>query len=538
MKLNYVIKLAVFLGISSINAHAEQTVSTRIIGGEQADTSTWSFIVPLVTKGMPAYDGQFCGGSLINSSYVLTAAHCVEGKTADDLEVIIGIYDLSDESTSTRVGVKTITAHEDYNVEGYGNNDIALLELSEVVTESPIELATPSVLGNINAGDTVTVAGWGNLSTTTTDYPDILQQVDLPYVDRATCQALSAGGYADIDETAICAGYQDGGYDSCQGDSGGPLIIDDNGTSKLLGIVSWGDGCAQPDAFGVYANATYFQGNDWINTHMLLSYSQSIDLGYIKSEVQHVEILTIGNNDTTQAVNILNITPSNGVSILDNNCLESLETGDSCTVSVGFTPSQMEENEGIITFKTDHVDISEFTTTIQYQIVEPAANDVVDILAILDANIYSNSLPWVAISDGVQSGDIGDDEESIIVLDNLSAGTLSFDFLVSSEEDYDFATILVNDEIYLSTSGSNEYAISIPLSEESNTVVFVYSKDSYVSENDDAIYIRNLSLSTAGSTSDDSSSASSNSSSGGSMSYAMILLLSLCLMLKSKGREV
>lgn len=534
MKLNALVKIVALLAILlSINAQANQAPLTKIIGGEDAKASEWSFIVPLVKKGESAFFGQFCAGSLINSRYVLTAAHCVDDLSAYELEVIIDIYDLGDESSSTRVSIKNIVSHEDYDNEILGNNDIALLELSEEVAGTFIELATTSFLDSMNAGDTVKIAGWGNMSNFTSYFPEILQQVDLPYVDRTVCQSLdSSSGYSQIDESTICAGYAEGGYDSCGGDSGGPLIIDDNGTSKLLGIVSWGAGCAEPDAYGVYTNVAYFKGNDWIYKNTLISYEPSIDLGYVEIDLLHHKILTIANNDKNRPLNILNITSSSGFTISENNCLVTLESGDSCSVLIELNPNEV-EMEGAITFATDNPSITEFTSNLTFTAVERAEIDLANRVDISDVEVYSNRFPWLVINDGIQSGHISDNEESVIMLNNLPEGTLSFDLLVSSEPYYDFAKILVNGELSSSISGNYDNTLFIPLSKVSNKVTFIYTKDSSLSGNNDTVSIRNLTLGDPISLSDSNSSLDS-SSSGGATSYSILILLGMGFMLRRK----
>jgi trypsin len=87
-----------------------------------------------------------------------------------------------------------------------------------------------------------------------------LQKVDVPLVSPAMCDKGYPG---EITNTMICAGLEEGGKDSCQGDSGGPLVVTDNNNQKVLvGVVSWGYGCARPGQYGVYSkvNAAY----DWI----------------------------------------------------------------------------------------------------------------------------------------------------------------------------------------------------------------------------------------------------------------------------------
>ncbi|MEF1215350.1 trypsin-like serine protease, partial [Vibrio alginolyticus] len=93
----------------------QNDVSTRIIGGEPANTSDWKFIASLVRKGQPTSIGHFCGGSFLGGKYVLTAAHCVEGLNADDLDIVLGLYDKNRESQAQRIAIKNIYSHDEYN---------------------------------------------------------------------------------------------------------------------------------------------------------------------------------------------------------------------------------------------------------------------------------------------------------------------------------------------------------------------------------------------------------------------------------------
>merc|ERR1711991_1128309 len=109
-------------------------------------------------------------------------------------------------------------------------------------------------MGNImlaagKPGSVATVSGWGNQSTITDDFPNMLQKVQVPLVSNEVCNSTEAYG-GQVQNTEMCAGLAQGGKDSCQGDSGGPLVIRQNGDYVQAGIVSWGDGCAQPNKYG------------------------------------------------------------------------------------------------------------------------------------------------------------------------------------------------------------------------------------------------------------------------------------------------
>ena len=130
------------------------------------------------------------------------------------------------------------------------NNDVAIWKLATAIpTSSAVSYATlPASGSDPTAGTTTSVAGWGTLSSQGSS-PTNLRKVDVPIVSRATCR--NNYSVSEITDTMICAGLTAGGKDSCQGDSGGPLI--NASTRQLVGIVSWGEGCAAAGKPGVYA---------------------------------------------------------------------------------------------------------------------------------------------------------------------------------------------------------------------------------------------------------------------------------------------
>ncbi len=113
-------------------------------------------------------------------------------------------------------------------------------------------------------GDMASVSGWGTL-TDGGNSPNKLQKVNVPIVSNQVCNEPNAYN-GQITPTELCAGYAQGKKDSCQGDSGGPLVVKDNGDYYQAGIVSWGDGCAQPNKYGVYTRVSAF--NEWIQNTM------------------------------------------------------------------------------------------------------------------------------------------------------------------------------------------------------------------------------------------------------------------------------
>ncbi|ENM8381330.1 S1 family peptidase [Vibrio alginolyticus] len=509
----------------------QNDVSTRIIGGEPANTSDWKFIASLVRKGQPTSIGHFCGGSFLGGKYILTAAHCVEGLNADDIDIVLGLYDQNNESQSQRIAVNNIYSHNEYN-SNTTNNDIALIELERNIDSATIDLATPELLDSVRVGDKLHVAGWGNTSTTDRIYPTVLQQVDLEYVDRATCQNLP-GNYSNVSDDGICAGYYWGGKDSCQGDSGGPLIVDDNGINKLLGVVSWGDGCAQPNAYGVYANVAHFQHNGWIDSHRnTISYTQYRDLHFVERKAQQ-ETFTIRNDDTIP-FNIYESTISYGSTIEKSTCTGTLKPSQSCQITVGYQPSYSESVTTIELF-TDHPKLSKLTTTFKYTGVDKASSSLSSAIPLAGANVYTNEYAWTTENGELQSAEMGmSTGASILHLTDLPKGKLSMDFKVLSDG-FDYFVVFVNGQEYDYTRQLLDYSeLSIDFYRKSNTVTFAYLKNYEFSGGYNAqAYIRNIKMSVSSDNTSESS-VTKTSSSGGSFSISLLMLLAAGPFLRRK----
>lgn len=236
-------------------AISDDDIRPLVIGGQPAEESQYPWLVGIGSsgEGTPS-ERQSCGGSVITETVVLTAAHCVEdaADAPEGLVVFSGSVDLeSDELVETAVADLHL-AH-DYGEPVDSANDWALLLLDEPVDIDPIEVdVDPAEF------ETLEAVGWGQ---TGEGYPTVARWVGLPFVDDEACSDAYPAAFDG--QTMLCAGdLQNGGVDTCDGDSGGPLMApDDEGGQILVGIVSWGDGCALPGSPGVYAEVADFNGS-------------------------------------------------------------------------------------------------------------------------------------------------------------------------------------------------------------------------------------------------------------------------------------
>ena len=172
----------------------------------------------------------WCGGTLISSTHVLTAAHCTQ-TDASSIRVLLGEHNIAD-SDFNRVDVAEIINHPDYN-SGTIDNDYAILRLKNPVnfTNEVSPACLPGDLSATYAGVLATVTGWGTLSSGGSQ-PTVLQEVDVTVTSNTVCN----NAYGSITNNMICAA--DSGKDSCQGDSGGPMIAEENGRQALVRTLS------------------------------------------------------------------------------------------------------------------------------------------------------------------------------------------------------------------------------------------------------------------------------------------------------------
>ncbi|KAM9457779.1 chymotrypsin-like protease CTRL-1 [Clarias gariepinus] len=242
--------------LAQLSVCGRAPLNTKIVGGANAAVGSWPWQVSIQTKGF-----HFCGGSLINENWVLSAAHCFQSPNAVPITLVLGARNLQGTSTNIQQrGASKIIIHPNFN-STIIDNDIALVQLSSVVTFNeyvlPVCLAASS--SSFSGGINVWITGWGRIATNVDlAAPQTLQEVVVPTVSNTACATV----YGDLlTNNMICAGVAAGGKGACNGDSGGPLVVKLNQTWIQAGIVSFGtnEGCSVPGIPTVFTRVSQYQ---------------------------------------------------------------------------------------------------------------------------------------------------------------------------------------------------------------------------------------------------------------------------------------
>ncbi|WP_018547358.1 serine protease [Streptomyces sp. LaPpAH-108] len=252
--------LAATLTAIPLTGAAPSAADSVVVGGFPIDVSTAPWTVALSSRdrfgGTRA--GQFCGGVAVAPTTVLTAAHCMSEdalggppESVGDLKVIANRTDLLSED-GEEIAVSKAEVNPDYDAAS-NSGDYAVLTLARPLPESAVVRMAEAGDPAYAAGTEALVSGWGDTSGAGA-YARQLHAARLHVLADDVCERAYPGGAegAYRADTMLCAGEDAGGPDACQGDSGGPLVAD----GRLIGLVSWGNGCGRSGSPGVYTRVS------------------------------------------------------------------------------------------------------------------------------------------------------------------------------------------------------------------------------------------------------------------------------------------
>lgn len=512
-----------------------------------------------VIEGTATAQFSTCGASFLGGKWVLTAAHCVDDISPQQLKVNVGEYDLSNGAENAKA-VKRIYTHPDYQLDVEFNNDIALIELVDSVDNPSITLVSLAESEQfIIDNSSVTVAGWGGRlgydanGGPTSNFPYVLHEVDLQLLTNEQCISLVAQSSTDklegtftvsdidITDAMICAFIPGGGKGSCQGDSGGPLMINTNEGWQQIGIVSWGIGCAAEGFPGVYTRTAVF--SNWVNEITSgITIDQRLDFPIQAQDKPASKALEVINNSELSANLTFTIDGDVNFTIANDQC-NSIAAGATCSLSVNYDAKDVGKQSASIIISSDNNDIATSSAKVSAQTIALADR----IKTQLSSN--DNALTWYSggsndssawqldnTEAAIVSGNITGNQESVVMLRVAGEGELSFEWSVSSEENteepdkpFDALYLYVDGELIKFISGEIIYqSESVILTADESNITWIYKKDPFSSAGDDNAHLRNIIFTpVAGVTPEPTKPKASSSSSGGSVAWLPLIIIAL-----------
>jgi len=230
-----------------------------IVGGAPAPPGQWPWLVGILqAQKSDATVAQFCGGAVIGTRRVLTAAHCVVGESTETIDVLVGRTRLSD-TGGRRIPVTGISVYPGYLSEASPGLDAAVLTLASSPGVAPLALAR-SGSDAAQPGISAWTMGWGRLNARRSPgggwyYADRLRQLQVPLQSDDTCEGVFGIGASDMPYRpawSICIGAGDGKTGPCSGDSGAPLVVGGPGSWLDVGVLQGGDACASRGYYDLY----------------------------------------------------------------------------------------------------------------------------------------------------------------------------------------------------------------------------------------------------------------------------------------------
>jgi len=438
----------------NLSANAYQP-NSNIVGGKPVSIS-YSWMVSVLKDNL-----SICGGVLVHSHYVLTAAHCLKDVNQDDIQLLIGSNDSVNLNQGELRSPLWFVRHEGYD-EFVGVNDVAIIRLNHPSELPPVELLSKSDFSNIQQGEQLRVLGWG---VTNPENPasitNQLQQVDVSFQLDDIC-AFSYRDYVPFNYwlQGFCAGEPEGGKDSCQGDSGGPIVYHLNNQWYLAGLVSWGVGCGEDGLYGVYVELPQYL--DWINDRIYLlsieGQSKIGFMGYLRGKSQTYSLINNSNQPIDFIASYIEADQTNAFEIDEANWgLNTLENqygiipaNQRCEFNINANGYNPGHHQGSLTIQSE---ISSAVMHLDSKVLAPLDQNLLELpWPFFSGTEYQgneveteHSKPWLGINYGARgivlgAGAIDHDERSVLLTylqgpesDQQAFSYLKFDAKVNSQ---------------------------------------------------------------------------------------------------------
>lgn len=256
-------RAAVLLGAAALivpfvpAAHSAPMINPTVLGGSDITIADAPWQILFIIN-----DESVCGGALVSSTHVISAAHCFEGFATSKVQAWAGITEMSDRSDANRLPIKSIAVHPAYDPSTFAN-DIAVVTL-KVPVPARLRTATIGLPAKVDTNTwpaldaTATVTGWGESDVEVASASNTLQAAVVDIMASPSAATCGQYGAAYLPDKQICAGVIEGGVDACSGDSGGPLTMYIEGEPVLAGVSSTGLECGLAGYPGLYVRITSY----------------------------------------------------------------------------------------------------------------------------------------------------------------------------------------------------------------------------------------------------------------------------------------
>ncbi len=556
----FVCILFVAISFSSVFASEDANfkITPRIIGGSNVSGNgeAYPWMVSIQR------DGHFCGGTLIHQDWVITAAHCMDGASAEDLTLWVGAHDISmlesQGSLAEKHTVEWISSHVDFNYDTLVS-DIAILKLTQSSSKTPLKLINASQHNNLASEDVLRVIGWGLTDVNNqTSIPEVLREVDVKFQPDGQCDTtyeslkLPSGYW----QQGLCAGVA--GKDACSGDSGGPLLLLENNEWYLTGIVSWGVGCGEDENFGVYSEVAYYLS--WIEQRQNgVTIIGAEKIGFLGEGEQKSDSYQLINNSDQ----VIEIT-SKGVTVGDEDkfaiddsswTTNTLAANSTQTFSVNALGNVTGEHDSKLNIQVDGYLVEH---KLNAKVLKPLPWSQTE-GGILFSGTNENTehaQPWRPFIDNEQdkvlrSGSIEEGQRSVLinyVKGSVNADPLYFKFDARVDGSaFDGLVVFTNQgfpeqtDLFVGSDQPEWQSHTLPLTRDINHLLFIYFEDSETKDGGDSAFLANFRVCTDIDNDPNEGTCSKISKSGGvykkSLGSLFFLLLLLPLIIGFKSRR-